>query len=97
VLFLAIATGVASLFNYYWRANFEPNAAMQMLSVAGQAALMALTLFAAVKYRGGRMRRGFEGYKIFTLPFGLIVLSLLGNAAVLAVLVLNALGVLPIA
>jgi hypothetical protein len=97
VLFLAIVTGVASLFNYYWRANFEPNAAMQILSVAGQAALLLLTLAAAVGYRGRRARMGFEGYKIFTLPFGLIVLSLLGNAAVLAVLVLNAMGVLRIA
>jgi hypothetical protein len=97
VLILAILTGVASFFNYYWQANFELSPAMQIVSIAGQAALLAATLAAAVLYRGRRLRNGYEGYKVFTLPFAVIVLSILGNIAVLAVLILNALGVLQIA
>jgi hypothetical protein len=97
MLTLAILTGVASFFNYYWQANFELSPTMQIVSIAGQAILLAATLAAAVRYRGRRLRNGYEGYKVFTLPFALIVLSILGNAAVLAVLVLNTLGVLQVA
>lgn len=48
----------------------------------------------ALAYRGRRQRRDYVhgGYKIFTLRFGIIMVSCLGNLAVLIVILLNLFG-----
>jgi hypothetical protein len=94
---VALLTGAASFFNYFWWANYEVPGALRIVSIAVQAALMAITIMAAIRYRGKRIRKSCDGagYKIFTFPFAIMVLSIIGNAAVLAVLLLYALGVIP--
>jgi hypothetical protein len=94
---LAVLTGAASLLNYFWWANYELPGVLQIVSIAVQAALMILTVVAAVRYRGNRLRASYNkaGYKIFTVPFAVIFVFILGNLAVLTVLILRAVGIIP--
>ncbi|MDR1693361.1 MAG: hypothetical protein LBR72_08390 [Oscillospiraceae bacterium] len=94
MLFLAIFTGIATLLNYFWWANYPPSGGMQLVSIVGQVLLTILTVAAMVRFRGRRTRKNYEMVRVFTLPFGLMFLSLLGNLAVLVILVLLKLGVL---
>ncbi|MDR1668620.1 MAG: hypothetical protein LBR76_01510 [Oscillospiraceae bacterium] len=96
MLILAIFTGVASLFNYFWWANYMPSPALQYVSLAAQVLLTAVTAAAAIGFRGRRTRKNYDGarFKVFTLSYALVFFSLLGNLAVLTVLVLFKLGVL---
>jgi hypothetical protein len=95
-MLVALLTGVASLLNYFWWANSELSAEFKIISIAEQAVLTLLTVIAAVRYRGKWLRRSYDGagYKIFTLPFALVFMSILGNIAVLAVLSLRMAGVI---
>ncbi len=96
MVFVAIITGIAALLNYAWQANFELSSALQIVSIAVQAILTAVTIFAAVRYRGRRQRMGYEGYKVFTFPFAIIFISLLGNAAILFGFIMDLAGVMQI-
>jgi hypothetical protein len=93
---IALLTGAASFLNYFWWANYELSAEFKVISIAAQAALTLLTVIAAVRYRGKRMRKSYDGagYRIFTVPFALVFISVLGNAAVLVVLSLRMAGVI---
>jgi hypothetical protein len=92
---VAALTGIAAFFNYYWWANYELPVALRVISIASQAVLTVITVIAAIRYRGKRLRKSYDGagYKIFTVPFAIIFLLILGNIAVLAVLALFATGV----
>ncbi|MDR1736720.1 MAG: hypothetical protein LBR85_07645 [Oscillospiraceae bacterium] len=94
MVIIAILTGAASFFNYFWWVNYELPGALKIVSIAVQAVLIVLTVIAAARYRGKRLRASFDraGYRIFTLPFAVIFASILGNLAVLAVLILRAAG-----
>ncbi len=94
MVFMAILTGIAALLNYAWQANSELTSVLQIVSIAAQGILLALTIIAAVRYRGKRRRMGYEGYKVFTFTFAIIFLSLLGNAAILFGFILNITGVM---
>jgi hypothetical protein len=91
---IALLTGAASHLNYFWWANYELSAEFRIISIAAQAVLTLLTVIAAVRYRGKRLRRSYDGagYKIFTMPFAVVFLSVLGNIAVLVVLLLRMMG-----
>jgi hypothetical protein len=94
MLIIALLIGVASLFNYWGWANYELSETLKVASIAGQFILALVTVFTAARYRGKRLRRSYDGagYKIFTISYGLIFLSALGNIAVLIVLVLRMIG-----
>jgi hypothetical protein len=96
MLIIAILTGAASFANYLWWASIGLPDGLKIASLAAQAALTLITAVTAARYRGKRLRKSYDGagYKIFTLPFALVVLSLLGNLAVLTVLLLNLIGVI---
>jgi hypothetical protein len=93
---IALLTGAASLLNYFWWANNELSAELRIVSIAAQAVLTLLTVIAAVRYRGKRLRKSYDGagYKIFTVTFAVVIMSVLGNIAVLAVLSLRMAGVI---
>jgi hypothetical protein len=96
VLFIAVLTGVCSLINYFLWSSYELPDVLKIVSIAVQIILTAVTVIAAVQYRGRRLRMSFDtaGYKIFTFPFALIFLSIVGNTAVLTVLFLRMTGVI---
>jgi hypothetical protein len=93
---IAVFAGIAALFNYFLWANYELPAVLRVISIAAQAMLVVITVAAAIRYRGKRHRLSYDraGYKIFTLPFALIFVSILGNIAVLTVLSLYMMGFL---
>ncbi|MFD1319248.1 hypothetical protein [Loigolactobacillus zhaoyuanensis] len=88
---LAIITGTLTLMNYFFLTNqtYAP-----LIGSLLQVILLALTLVAAVKYRGQRQRHDYagRGYQIFSLRFSIILLACLGNIAVLIVVLLNLFG-----
>ena len=90
MLFLAVLTGALSLANYALWVNFPLELPLKIAAIAAQVVFTALTVFAAVSYRGKRMRNsyGFAGYKIWTIPFAVILVSLLGNICILVILFL---------
>jgi hypothetical protein len=92
---IVLLTGAASLLNYFWWANYELSVEFKIISIAAQTALLLLTVIAAVRYRGKWLRKSYDGagYKIFTIPFAVVFLSVLGNIAVLVVLLLRMMGV----
>jgi hypothetical protein len=96
MIFIAIATGVLSFLNYVWQANYPLSGLLQIISLIAQAALTAVTFAAMLRYRGKRSRASYDGghYRVFTLRFGLIFLSMLGNIAVLVVLILHTSGII---
>jgi hypothetical protein len=91
---LAILTGILSILNYAWWLSAELSPTLQIISIAAQAVLAVITIFAAVRYRGKRVRKSYDGagYKIFTIPFAVIFLSILGSIAILVVLFLRMTG-----
>jgi hypothetical protein len=91
---IALLTGAASFLNYFGWTNYDLSAEFKIISIATQAVLTLLTVIAAVRYRGKRLRRSYDGagYKIFTIPFAVVFLSVLGNIAVLVVLLLRMMG-----
>ena len=94
MIFVAILTGIGGLLNYAWRASGHLTSTLEIVHMSAQVILMALTVFAAVRYRGRRQKMGHEGYKVFTLPFAVIYLSILGNAAILVAFILHLTGVI---
>ena len=96
MVLIAILTGILALLNYAWQANFELSSSLQIVSIALQVVLMVITVIAAVRYRGRRRRMGFEGYRVFTFPFAIIFLSILGNAAILFGFIMDLAGVMQI-
>ncbi|ATO54311.1 hypothetical protein AB0Y04_06250 [Loigolactobacillus coryniformis] len=88
---LAIITGILTLVNYaFLTGQIYP----VFIGVFLQAVLTIVTFMTALAYRGRRQRRDYVhgGYKIFTLRFGIIMVSCLGNLAVLIVILLNLFG-----
>jgi hypothetical protein len=96
MVILAVVTGALSFFNYFWQANYSLPVLPQTASVIAQAVLMILTLAAAVGYRGRRSRPSYDGghYRVWTFRFAVIMISMLGNAAVLVVLALFRFGII---
>jgi hypothetical protein len=96
VFVIALLTGAASFFNYFWQANYELSAELRIISIAAQIVLMFLTALVLFRYRGKRLRKSYDGagYKIFTVPYAIIFVSALGNLAVLIVLALRVTGVI---
>lgn len=93
---LAIVTGVLAFLNFYGWTNGAITGALQIVSIIVQAVLLAATVFAAARYQGVRRRKLYPmaPYKIFTLPFAVILVSALGNACVLVVLTLRLSGII---
>ncbi|MDR2896703.1 MAG: hypothetical protein LBV30_08680 [Propionibacteriaceae bacterium] len=92
----AIVTGVLAFLNYLWQASANLTPALQIISVLISLALTVITIIAAIVYNGRRLRPSFDGgwYSIWTLRYGIIMLSLLGNLSVLVVLALHLFGVI---
>lgn len=93
---LAVLTGALTLANFMWWAKFDLSAPLQIVGIAAQAVLLGLTVFAAIRYRGRRSRPSYDraGYRIWTVSFAAIMVSLLGNLCVLVVLALRMAGVI---
>lgn len=93
MLILAILTGAAALFNYY-----AVTAAIYplLLALMIQLLLFVVTMIAVIGYRGRRNRPSYDGagYSIWTVSFAIMMVSLLGNLAILVVLFLNQLHIL---
>jgi drug/metabolite transporter (DMT)-like permease len=96
MIVIALLTGIGSLLNYFCWANYELSSELRMASLIVQIAMMSITVIAAIRYRGKRVRKSYDGagYKIFTVLFALMVLSLLGNVSVLMMLYLHMTGVI---
>lgn len=94
MVLIAVLAGVFSLANFFLFANgiFPKNLAP--IGSVVQLIVFLLTVFAAVGYKGRRTAYEYKGapYKVFTLRFAVIFVSLLGSFCVLAVLILNAVG-----
>ncbi|KAF1300180.1 MULTISPECIES: hypothetical protein [Enterococcus] len=88
---LAIITGIATIFLYYLIMNATISLTIATILQLG---LLVLTILAKILYRGPKKRGSYDGgwYKIWTIRYGLIMLSLLGNMAVFIVFVLNLFG-----
>ena len=91
----AILTGAMSLLNYYLWSSGNLTDKMQFASLFIQLILLIVTSAAAILYNGRRRKKLYSmaPYKIFTLPFGIILISLIGNLCVFAVMLLNIPGV----
>lgn len=91
MVFLAILTGIGGLFNYYGVTSATYSIIVAILL---QVVLFLLTSLALVSYQGRRSRPSYDrgGYRIWTFSFALIILSFVGNLAILVVLLLNQLG-----
>lgn len=88
---IAIFTGLGTLFNYY---SVSSDTYSLFFAIILQAVLFLVTTITLISYRGRRSRPSYDraGYSIWTFSFAIIVLSFIGNLAVLAVLILNQLG-----
>lgn len=90
---IAIITGIAALVLY----SFVTNATIPLiLACVIQGALLLVTIIVAFLYRGPRSHRSYDGgwYSIWTLRFGLIMFSLLGNLAIFVVYLLKLAGII---
>ena len=90
---IAIITGIAALVLY----SFVTNATIPLiLACVIQGVLLLFTIIAAFLYHGPRSRRSYDGgwYSIWTLRFGLIMFSLLGNLAIFVVYLLKLAGII---
>ncbi len=96
MLVLAIVTGILAGLNYYWQSDESLALPLQIVGLAAQLVLTALTIIAASRFRGRRSRPSYGGghYRIWTFSFGLIVLSLLGNVCILVAFALHLSGVI---
>lgn len=94
-MLVAILTGAMSLANFYMWSKGRVTGGMQYVSVSLQLFLLILTIAAAISYGGRRRKKLYPmaPYKIFTLPFGIILVSLLGNLCVLAAVLFYTFGV----
>lgn len=88
---LSVLTGGLALLNYFSLTNQYISLTPALII---QGVLLLVTIIAAISYRGNRTRRSYDGglYKIFTLAFAIIFISLLGNLAIFILLLLNQLG-----
>jgi hypothetical protein len=91
IVTLAIVTGALSALNYYWHAGYELSLFAEIVGLVAQVFLATLTVLAAVTYRGQRSRPsyGSGNYRIWTVRFCVIIISLLGNFSVLIAFVLH--------
>lgn len=89
--FLAILAGIGAFFNYY---AITSEMYSLFFAIILQLGLLLLAIIALIGFRGQRFRRSYDGgwYKIATVRFALIMISLLGNFAILVVFILNQLG-----
>jgi hypothetical protein len=93
VLFSAISASI-SFFNYYlWASGMVPPD-LQLLSIWLQTAFVLVTVFAVIVYQGKRTSLDFDHipWRRWTLRMGVIIVSLVANASILAVLALHMLG-----
>ncbi|MDA3974146.1 hypothetical protein PF023_08825 [Enterococcus thailandicus] len=93
MLVLALFTGIGTFFNYSAMVN---HTYPLLLAIFFQLILFGLTLISLLSYKGKRSRPSYDGgwYTIWTIPFALIILSFLGNLAVLVIFLLNQFGYL---
>jgi hypothetical protein len=86
-ILLSILTALISCLNYLWWLYGEP---IPTVSITSQIVLIVLTITAMATYRKERLRPAYElgQPRIFTLGFGITVLSLIANAGVLIAIVL---------
>ncbi len=85
MVLLAIATGALGLLNYVWQANALLPQYLQAISVVEQLILTIVTVAAMVGYKGKRDRPSYDGgfYKVWTFRYAIIILSFIGNMALL--------------
>ncbi|MDR0922476.1 MAG: hypothetical protein LBM95_08845 [Lactobacillales bacterium] len=88
---LGILTLIASFVNYTAWASGYFSGSLELISLLIQGVLTFIMLLAGISYNGKRMRKSYDGgaYRIFTLPFSVILLSILGNGSVFVVLLLK--------
>jgi hypothetical protein len=99
MLAIALLTGALSLANFFlWTRGTIAGGMLQTVSIFGQLILLALTVFAVVRFQGTRRKKLYPmaPYKVFTIPFAVILVSLLGNLCILIVLVLKTMGIISI-
>jgi uncharacterized membrane protein len=96
MVFLALVVLALSIANYAWQTNVVLPETLQMVSIGAQALLLLLALVAAALYRGRKSRPNYEGgfYRIWTIRFAVIAVSILASFSVLVVLLLYYLGVI---
>lgn len=93
MLLLGLLAGLGTFFNYFAvTANYYP----LLFAIVLQIILFLLATFSLIRYQGRRLRPSYDraGYSIWTFSFAIILLSFIGNLAVLAVLLLNQFGYL---
>lgn len=93
MILLAFLTGISSL--YLYSLVYQGTIALT-LGLIIQAILLLLTLIAIFSYKGKRTTRSYDGggYRIWTLRFGIIVLSTLGNVSIFVLYLLNFLEII---
>jgi len=96
ITLLAIVTGLATFFNYGLWTNSDLTYSLQLISIGMQIVLVLLTLFSPFNYRGRRSVPNYKGgwYKIWTIRFSIIMISLLGNISILIILLLKINGII---
>lgn len=96
MLLLAIITGIISFLHYTLWVNYSISMPLRILGLLFQFLLTFLTVTAALKYKGRLTRPSYDmaGYTIWTFPFALIMLSLLGNVCIFVALCLYTIGFL---
>lgn len=93
--FLAILAGIGAIFNYY---AVTAGIYSLFLAIFLQTLLLLLAIIAGIGFRGQRSCRSYDGgwYKVATVRFALIMISLLGNLSIFIVFILNQLGYLSV-
>ena len=91
---IAIITAILSFLNYsFWTSN-NLDFLYKLFSVIAQGLLLIVTLFATISYSGKKLTFNYvnPSYKIFTIRYSILIISLLGNLSIFIVLLLNFMG-----
>ncbi|MGX7024619.1 hypothetical protein [Vagococcus hydrophili] len=93
MIVLAILTGSSSL--YLYSLVYQGTVSIFPAMIV-QGILLLITLIAIFSYKGKRTTRSYDGggYRIWTLRFGIIVLSTLGNVSIFVLYLLNFLEII---
>ena len=91
---IAIITAILSFFNYSFWTSYNLDFLYKLFSVSAQGLLLIVTLFVTISYSGKKLTFNYvnRAYKIFTIRYSILLISLLGNLSIFIVLFLNLIG-----